>query len=71
VQTEIVFGIPPFPQKKAERMGHGSLWQKPRCSRTGHDQGPLQVRWPAEEVKDAKLAAIRLDYVTVSNFMPA
>jgi hypothetical protein len=27
-QTEIVFGIPPFPQKKAERMGHGSLQQK-------------------------------------------
>jgi hypothetical protein len=20
--------FPPFPQKKAERMGHGSLWQK-------------------------------------------
>jgi hypothetical protein len=25
-------GIPPFPQKKAERMGHGSLQQKQKCS---------------------------------------
>jgi hypothetical protein len=26
-------GIPPFPQKKAERMGHGSLQQKQKCSK--------------------------------------
>jgi hypothetical protein len=32
---------------------------------------PLQVRWPAEDVKAAKLAAIQLDFPTVSDFMLA
>jgi hypothetical protein len=30
---------------------------------------PLQVRWPASEVKAAKLAAIEGDFPTVSDFM--
>jgi hypothetical protein len=32
---------------------------------------PLQVRWPASDVKAAKLAAIQLDFPTVSDFMLA
>jgi hypothetical protein len=32
---------------------------------------PLQVRWPGEDVKAAKLAALELDFPTVSDFMLA
>lgn len=32
---------------------------------------PLQVRWPAEDVKAVKLATIQMDYPTVSDFMLA
>ena len=32
---------------------------------------PLQVRWPSEDVKAVKLAAIELDFPTVSDFMLA
>jgi hypothetical protein len=32
---------------------------------------PLQVRWPAEDVKNAKLATINLNYATLSDFMLA
>jgi hypothetical protein len=32
---------------------------------------PLQVRWPRSEVKAVKLAAIELDFPTVSDFMLA
>jgi hypothetical protein len=30
---------------------------------------PLQVRWPPDEVKAAKMTAIELDFPTVSDFM--
>jgi hypothetical protein len=33
------------------------------------ERAPLQVRWPAKDVKAAKLAAIQLDFPTVSDFM--
>ena len=32
---------------------------------------PLQVRWPGEDVKAAKVAAIQLDFPSVSDFMLA
>ena len=32
---------------------------------------PLQVRWPGEDVKAAKLAALQMDFPTVSEFMLA
>jgi hypothetical protein len=35
------------------------------------EREPLQVRWPLEDVKAAKLAAIQLDFPTVSDFMLA
>ena len=34
-------------------------------------QVPLQVRWPRTEVKAAKLAAVELDFATMSDFMLA
>jgi hypothetical protein len=37
----------------------------------GAGKTPLQVRWPMTDVKAAKLAAIRLDFPTVSDFMLA
>ena len=35
------------------------------------EREPLQVRWPVEDVKAVKLAAIHLDFPTVSDFMLA
>lgn len=35
------------------------------------EREPLQVRWPVDEVKAAKLAAIQMDFPTVSDFMLA
>jgi hypothetical protein len=35
------------------------------------EREPLQVRWPVQDVKAAKLAAIQLDFPTVSDFMLA
>lgn len=35
------------------------------------EREPLQVRWPTEDVKAAKLAAIQMDFPTVSDFMLA
>ena len=35
------------------------------------ERDPLQVRWPTEDVKAAKLAAIQMDFPTVSDFMLA
>ena len=34
-------------------------------------QVPLQIRWPRNEVKAAKLAAVELDFPTMSDFMLA
>ena len=47
----------------AAKKGRGAAKQEPR--------EPLQVRWPSEDVKAAKLAAIQLDFPTVSDFMLA
>jgi hypothetical protein len=35
------------------------------------EREPLQVRWPVEDVKAMKLAAIQMDFPTVSDFMLA
>jgi len=37
-------GIPPFPQKKAERMGHGSLQQKAECQPSNRGTVPHPFR---------------------------
>jgi hypothetical protein len=39
--------------------------------RTDAAREPLQVRWPGEDVKAAKVAAIQLDFPSVSDFMLA
>ena len=51
------------PQSPVTRQGREAPKQEPR--------EPLQVRWPGEDVKAAKLAAIQLDFPTVSDFMLA
>lgn len=38
---------------------------------TKAEREPLQVRWPGDDVKAAKLAAIQLDFPSVSEFMLA
>ena len=35
------------------------------------ERDPLQVRWPTEDVKAVKLAALQMDFPTVSDFMLA
>ena len=51
--------------------------QQPKQRREGkppvkaEQREPLQVRWPGEDVKAVKLAAIQLDFPTVSDFMLA
>ena len=46
---------------------------KPKSKRPQSEgrRAPLQVRWPAKDVKAAKLAAFQLDFPTVSDFMRA
>jgi hypothetical protein len=64
---------PPVP-KAAQIVSHAP---EPRRGRdvkpaaTTEPREPLQVRWPADDVKAAKLAAIQQDFPTVSDFMLA
>jgi hypothetical protein len=51
------------PPRPAMKQGREVTKQEPR--------EPLQVRWPGEDVKAAKLAAIQMDFPTVSDFMLA
>jgi len=51
------------PPRPAAKQSREAAKQEPR--------EPLQVRWPGEDVKAAKLAAIQLDFPTVSDFMLA
>jgi hypothetical protein len=55
--------IPQAPEPKQRREAKPAAKAEPR--------EPLQVRWPGDEVKAAKLAAIQLDFPTVSDFMLA
>jgi hypothetical protein len=60
---------PPVP--KAAKASTAVAEPKRAVSATKKNREPLQVRWPAEDVKAAKLAAIQLDFPTVSDFMLA
>lgn len=53
---------------KAEPAAPGPEKEAPTSSAK---REPLQVRWPAEDVKAVKLATIQMDYSTVSDFMLA
>jgi hypothetical protein len=64
---------PPVP--KAAQVGQMKEQREPKQGRAAtarpEPREPLQVRWPGNEVKAAKLAAIQLDFPTVSDFMLA
>ena len=58
--------VPSVPQ--AAQMKSSST-DEPRRGKV--EREPLQVRWPVEDVKAVKLAAIQMDFPTVSDFMLA
>ena len=58
---------PPVP--RAAKVTAAATEPKSIVSAPKKSREPLQVRWPAEDVKAAKLAAIQLDFPTVSDFM--
>lgn len=61
--------VPPVP--KAAQVTSTAAEAKPSKVSDRVKREPLQVRWPVEDVKAAKLAAIQLDFPTVSDFMLA
>ena len=63
----VVPSIPQAAQVKA------SQTEEPKRGKTAPkmEREPLQVRWPVEDVKAVKLAAIQMDFPTVSDFMLA
>jgi hypothetical protein len=70
LNAEILETAPPVPQAAQIR--------KPTSTKAPGTKGnpklgqvPLQVRWPRQEVKAAKLAALQNDFETVSGFMLA
>lgn len=62
--------VPSVPQAAQVKHAHT---QEPRRGKAVPrvEREPLQVRWPVEDVKAVKLAAIQLDFPTVSDFMLA
>jgi hypothetical protein len=60
---------PPVPKAAKASTAHAE--PKRTVSAPKKNREPLQVRWPAEDVKAAKLAAIQLDFPTLSDFMLA
>jgi hypothetical protein len=60
---------PPVP--KAAQPTAPPVTQQRKAPKSPVKREPLQVRWPVEDVKAAKLAAIQLDFSTVSDFMLA
>lgn len=63
---------PPIP-KASQAMRSAPEPRKGREVKTAPQEPrePLQVRWPGEDVKAAKLAALQMDFPTVSEFMLA
>ena len=55
--------VPPVTPKATRKQGREAVKPEPR--------EPLQVRWPGEDVKAVKVAALELDFPTVSDFMLA
>ena len=60
---------PPVP--RAAKASTAVADPKKTASAPKKNREPLQVRWPAEDVKAAKLAAIQLDFHTLSDFLLA
>ena len=73
LDAEILNTAPPVPSAALTR----APIEEPSSPPTGKreipkvGQVPLQVRWPKNEVKAAKLASVELDFPTVSEFMLA
>ena len=61
--------VPPVP--KAAQVNVPAAEQKRGKIVAKIKREPLQVRWPAEDVKAVKLAALQQDFPTVSDFMLA
>ena len=63
----VVPSVPQAAQVKASPV------EEPKRGKTATkvEREPLQVRWPTEDVKAVKLAAIQMDFPTVSDFMLA
>jgi hypothetical protein len=73
--ADILDSAPPVPQAAQVRQQPvaAPVPQLPKGTKGNPKIGqvPLQVRWPAAEVKAAKLAAVEDDFATVSDFMLA
>ena len=62
---ETMAEVPPIPQAAK------AATPKVKQARAEDKREPLQVRWPGEDIKAAKLAAIHGDFPSVSEFMLA
>jgi hypothetical protein len=62
---------PPVPKAAQVAKPQPTVRQQVREAAKQEPKEPLQVRWPGEDVKAAKLATIQLDFPTVSDFMLA
>lgn len=77
LDDEILNSAPPVPKAalgKSSVEAPTPVSVPPPTGRKGSPkigQIPLQVRWPRAEVKAAKLAAVELDFPTMSDFMLA
>ena len=67
---ETMSAPPPIP-KAAQTTLNAPPTPKQKKTAKSEQKEPLQVRWPSEDVKAAKLAAIQLDFDSVSDFMLA
>ena len=61
--------VPSVPQASRVRTIAAAEEKKAKTAKI--EREPLQVRWPVQDVKAVKLAAIQMDYPTVSDFMLA
>ena len=75
---ENILNSPPAVPKASMGKSHNEVpAPNPAATATGRrgspkiGQVPLQVRWPSKEVKAAKLAAVEMDFPTMSDFMLA
>lgn len=68
LNTDTLSVVPSIPQ--AARVRTSAVGEK-QVRAAKIEREPLQVRWPVEDVKAVKLAAIQMDYPTVSDFMLA
>ncbi len=73
LNAEILETAPPVPQAAQVTQAKPRDEAKPKGTKGNPKVGqvPLQVRWPRNEVKAAKLAAVQDDFSTVSDFMLA